>query len=44
LIIFFLSILVTETFWSFVSQLYQNSPKQCSLALMFRHSDRNDLT
>jgi len=35
--------LATETFRSIVSQLYQNSPKQCSLAYIPRHSDRNDL-
>ena len=36
-------VLVTETFRPFVSQLYQNSPQQCSLAYIFRQSDRNDL-
>jgi len=36
-------ILATETFWSFVSQGYQNSPQQCSLAYIFRHSDWNYL-
>ena len=35
-------ILITETFQSFVSQLFLNSPLQCSLADIFRHSDRND--
>jgi len=34
--------LVAETFRSFVSQLYLNSPEQCWLAYNFRHSDRND--
>ena len=29
------------TLWSFVSKLYQNSQYQCSLAHIFRHSDRN---
>jgi len=34
---------VTETFRSFVLQLYQNFPKQCSYAYVFRCSDQNDL-
>ena len=36
-------IVVTETFRSFVLQLYQNFPKQCSYAYVFRCSDQNDL-
>ena len=33
-----------ETFRSFVSQLYLNSPQQCSSACIFRDSDRNYLS
>jgi len=33
-----LTLLVTEIFWSFVSQKYHNSPKHSSLVCIFRRS------